>query len=65
MPRGRVVEDEDQDSSFNPISPPIFKGDNYNLWAIRMKTYMEALDLWDAVEEDYPIPNLPNNPTNS
>ena len=24
---------------------------------------MDALDLWEAVEEDYEIPALPNNPT--
>ncbi|KAH9679706.1 hypothetical protein KPL71_026241 [Citrus sinensis] len=28
-----------------------------------METYLEALDLWEAVEEDYEIPTLPNNPT--
>jgi hypothetical protein len=28
-----------------------------------METYLEALDLWEAVEEDYEIPALPNNPT--
>ncbi|XP_074342450.1 uncharacterized protein LOC141680013 [Apium graveolens] len=28
-----------------------------------MKTYLEALDLWEAVEEDYEIPQLPNNPS--
>ncbi|XP_022728965.1 uncharacterized protein LOC111284546 [Durio zibethinus] len=28
-----------------------------------METYLEALDLCEAVEEDYEIPALPNNPT--
>ncbi|RVW59084.1 hypothetical protein CK203_102920 [Vitis vinifera] len=28
-----------------------------------METYLEALDLWEAVKEDYDIPALPNNPT--
>jgi len=28
-----------------------------------METYLEALDLWKAVEEDYEILSLPNNPT--
>ena len=28
-----------------------------------METYLEALDLWEVVEEDYEIPALPNNPT--
>ena len=28
-----------------------------------METYLEALDLWEAVEEDYEVPPLPANPT--
>ena len=28
-----------------------------------METHLEALDLWEAVEEDYEVPPLPNNPT--
>ena len=49
--------------SFSSIAPPVFNGDNYQFWAVRMETYLEALDLWEAVEEDYEIPALPNNPT--
>ncbi|KAL0559650.1 hypothetical protein IC582_000013 [Cucumis melo] len=50
-------------SSFTSISPLIFDGDNYQVWAVRMEAYMEALDIWEAVEEDYEIPALPDNPT--
>ncbi|KAA0061160.1 Retrovirus-related Pol polyprotein from transposon TNT 1-94 [Cucumis melo var. makuwa] len=28
-----------------------------------MEAYMEALDIWEAVQEDYEIPTLPDNPT--
>ena len=28
-----------------------------------MEAYLEALDLWEAVEEDYEVPALPGNPT--
>ena len=45
------------------MAPPTFKGENYNMWAIRMKTYLEAMDLWEAIEEDYEVPPLPTNPT--
>jgi len=31
------------------------------MWAIHMETYLEALDLWEAVEEE--IQSLPENPT--
>ncbi|XP_052478485.1 uncharacterized protein LOC128034010 [Gossypium raimondii] len=51
------------ETSFSQIAPPIFDGQNYHLWAVKMETYLEALDLWEAVEEDYEIPPLPNNPT--
>lgn len=28
-----------------------------------MKPYQESLDAWEAIEEDYEVPQLPNNPT--
>nr|KYP32864.1 hypothetical protein KK1_046347 [Cajanus cajan] len=28
-----------------------------------MESYLEAIDLWDVVEEDYQVTPLPNNPT--
>ncbi|XP_068466836.1 uncharacterized protein [Phaseolus vulgaris] len=43
------------------MTPPVFDGDNYQMWAVRMETYLEALDLWEAVEEE--IQSLPENPT--
>ena len=45
------------------MAPPVFDGDNYQMWVVRMETYLEALDLWEAVEEDYEIQSLPENPT--
>ncbi|OMO49358.1 hypothetical protein CCACVL1_31062 [Corchorus capsularis] len=30
-------------------SPPKFSGKNYEAWSVRMKTYLQALELWDAV----------------
>lgn len=53
----------DGEASISSIAPQIFDGDNYQMWAVRMETYLEALDLWEAVEEDYDVPALPNNPT--
>ncbi|XP_019225517.1 PREDICTED: uncharacterized protein LOC109207088 [Nicotiana attenuata] len=49
--------------SFSQLAPPVFDGENYQLWAVRMETYLEALDLWEAMEEDYDVLPLPNNPT--
>ncbi|KAH6824838.1 hypothetical protein C2S53_010913 [Perilla frutescens var. hirtella] len=45
------------------IAIPIFDGENYQAWVMQMKVYFEALDLWEAVEEDYLVPQFLNNPT--
>ena len=36
------------ESSFSTIVRPVFDADNYQMWAVRMETYLEALDLWEA-----------------
>ena len=51
------------ESSFSHISSLIFDGENYQLWAVKMETYLDALDLWEAIEDDYEVHPLPNNPT--
>ncbi|KAF2325167.1 hypothetical protein GH714_024799 [Hevea brasiliensis] len=53
----------DGENSFSTIAPPVFDGENYQVWAVRMEAYMDACDLWEAVEEDYEIPPLLGNPT--
>ena len=35
----------ESESNFSSIAPSIFDGDNYHMWAIRMETYLEAMDL--------------------
>ncbi|XP_049379839.1 uncharacterized protein LOC125844576 [Solanum stenotomum] len=42
--------------SFN--APQTFNGENYQIWAIKMKSYLEAYDLWEVVMEDKPIQQL-------
>eukprot|EP00257_Ricinus_communis_P023795 XP_015583877.1 uncharacterized protein LOC107262451 [Ricinus communis] len=51
------------EASFTAIAPPIFDGTNYSGWAVRMEAYLDAIDVWEAVEQEYEIPPLPNNPT--
>lgn len=34
--------------------PPIFTGENYQIWAIKMKAYLKALNLWEVVERGEP-----------
>ena len=44
---------------YTALAPPVFDGDNFQIWAARM----EANDLWEAVEEDYEVLPLPTNPS--
>ncbi|KAF3634175.1 hypothetical protein FXO38_25261 [Capsicum annuum] len=37
-------------NNFSIPSPPIFSGENYPVWAIKMRTYLRAYDLWQVVE---------------
>ncbi|KAF2288229.1 hypothetical protein GH714_039934 [Hevea brasiliensis] len=51
------------ESSNGTITPPIFDGVNYKVWAVRMEIHLKAYDLWEAVEQDYEVPALGDNPT--
>ncbi|RDX60832.1 Copia protein, partial [Mucuna pruriens] len=53
----------DYETSFSQTALPVFKGENYDLWTVKMEAYLEALDLWEAVEKDYEVLPLSNNPT--
>jgi len=53
----------DVESSFSQIAPPVFDVESYDLWKVKMKSYMESFDLWDVVEEDYGVSLLSENPT--
>ena len=43
---------------FQPSSMtiPIFNGENYDFWSIKMKTFFCSQDLWDVVDEGFTIP---------
>lgn len=53
----------DLEKPFTSLAPPVFNGENYQLWAARMEAHLEANDLWEPVEEDYEVPQLTANPT--
>ena len=46
-----------------PLTLPLFDGKSYHLWAFRMEAYLEAGDLWEAVEDVYKVKPLSDNPT--
>lgn len=45
----------ESETSHSNLSPPAFDGENYQLWFVRMMSYFEAMDLWEAMEEDYEV----------
>ncbi|XP_060210913.1 uncharacterized protein LOC132637917 [Lycium barbarum] len=45
------------------IAPQIFTGENYQIWAEKMKSYLEAYDLWEVVIEEKSIQEHPENST--
>ncbi|XP_012468995.1 uncharacterized protein LOC105787094 [Gossypium raimondii] len=49
--------------SFSPLPPPIFVGESYNIWVVKMKTYLQSHDLWNVVQNDTEPPPLRANPT--
>jgi hypothetical protein len=40
---------------------PLFKGDDYDFWRIRMKSHLMKLgfDIWQCVEDGYTAPSSP------
>ena len=45
------------------FSLPVFEGENYHLWTIRMEAFLDASDLWKAIEKDCEVGVFPENPS--
>ncbi|RVX16361.1 hypothetical protein CK203_014409 [Vitis vinifera] len=50
-------------SNTSALSTPVFNGENYQVWAVKMKAYLRGLGLWQWVETERQIQPLGNNPT--
>ncbi|KAG6489640.1 hypothetical protein ZIOFF_050916 [Zingiber officinale] len=50
-------------SGFSSTMPPVFDGENYQAWAVKMSAFMEGSDLWEAVKGDYEVTPLLDNHT--
>ncbi|XP_052185878.1 uncharacterized protein LOC127797225 isoform X2 [Diospyros lotus] len=50
-------------TNMSSLSPPVFDGENYQVWAVKMKAHLRGLSLWQWVESEREIPPLGNNPT--
>jgi len=33
-------------------APPVFSGEHYEIWSVKMKTYLEASRLWESVNTE-------------
>ncbi|XP_020254354.1 uncharacterized protein LOC109831443 [Asparagus officinalis] len=54
---------EASSSGLPALAPPMFDEENYQAWAVKMQAYMEGCENWEAVEDDYEVVALPDNPT--
>ena len=53
----------DSEPSFTILAPPVFDGINYQSWILHMEAYLEANNIWEAIENEYEVPPLSGNPT--
>lgn len=53
---------KDVESSFLQIVPLVFDGESYDLWKVKMKSYMTSRFFW-FVEKDYEVFLLSESPT--
>ena len=42
-------------ASFSPKTP-VFTGQNFGIWAVKMEAYLKAFNLWEIVESDNQLP---------
>ena len=39
-------------SMASTLSPPVFDGENYHVWDVKMKAHLRGLGLWQSVESE-------------
>ncbi|RZC11614.1 Retrovirus-related Pol polyprotein from transposon TNT 1-94 [Glycine soja] len=44
--------------NYNQTLVPIFNGEAYDYWSIQMQTLFISQDLWDVIENGYPVPEI-------
>ncbi|KAG8502381.1 hypothetical protein CXB51_000411 [Gossypium anomalum] len=50
-------------SGFSLAAPPVFNGEGFHMWQVKMRTYLQAFDLWEVVTTDTEPAPLRANPT--
>ena len=43
-------------ASFSPKTP-VFTGQNFGIWTVKMEAYLKAFDLWEIMESDNQLPH--------
>jgi hypothetical protein len=44
-------------SNLGPTQGPILLGKNYDLWSLRMRSFLQAKECWDLVDHGYVEPD--------
>ncbi|KAF2319032.1 hypothetical protein GH714_012725 [Hevea brasiliensis] len=50
-------------SGYSAPPPPVFSGEGYSIWAVKMKAYLKAFDLWEVTETGRQPGPLREDPT--
>ena len=45
------------DSTLFSPKTPVFIGQNFGIWAVKMEAYLTVFDLWEIVESDNQLPH--------
>ncbi|XP_050147395.1 uncharacterized protein LOC126622692 [Malus sylvestris] len=48
-------------SNTSELKAPVFDGENYDFWRIRMTTIFKSYDIWDMVQHEYELPEIEVN----
>ncbi|KAK4386398.1 putative disease resistance protein [Sesamum angolense] len=54
--RDLCLREFDKEHFVRNLKSPFFSGQNYDYWAIKMKTYFQSQKLWELVEEGVTLP---------
>ncbi|KAF2297158.1 hypothetical protein GH714_018563 [Hevea brasiliensis] len=50
-------------SGYSAPPPPVFSGEGYSIWSVKMKAYLKAFDLWEVTETGRQPGPLREDPT--
>ncbi|TXG68564.1 hypothetical protein EZV62_003499 [Acer yangbiense] len=57
------MSDQMSTGSSTAIPVPRFSGESYQIWVVKMRSYLKSFGLWEFVDQDKQIPLLRANPT--